>query len=137
MGEAVGPSITYRDDVVPPVEAICALYAAAPLNRPIADRARIEQMYALSNVVHSAWEGDRLAGVLRGWTDGAFDGYVCDLAIDPTYQKLGIGKEMLRRVVSNHPKVQFVLRASQIARDYYRHVGWTAIENGWFVPRQL
>lgn len=128
--------IVYREGVVPSVESIVALYAAAPLNRPITDLDRIEQMYVSSNVIHSAWDGDRLAGILRGWTDGAFDGYICDLAIDPKYQKHGIGKELLRRVVTSNRKVQFVLRASQIAREYYKHVGWSAIENGWFVPRE-
>lgn len=130
------PSITYRENLVPPTAAIVALYAGAPLNRPIADRARIERMYAGSNIVHSAWDGERLAGILRGWTDGAFDGYICDLAIDPAYQKLGIGRELLQRVVSSNRQVQFVLRASQIAREYYKHVGWSPIENGWFNPRE-
>jgi len=132
----MAPKIVYREGVVPSVESISALYAAAPLNRPIADLDRIEQMYVASNVIHTAWDGDRLAGILRGWTDGAFDGYICDLAIDPAYQKHGIGKELLRRVVSSNRQVQFVLRASQIAREYYKHVGWSPIENGWFVPRE-
>ena len=40
-------------------------------------------MYEGSNVVWTAWDGARQVGILRGWTDGAYDGYVCDLAIDP------------------------------------------------------
>ncbi len=130
------PVIEYREGFVPPIDAICSLYRASPLNRPIADPPRIARMYAASNIVHSAWDGERLAGILRGWTDGGFDGYVCDLAVAPEYQKLGIGKELLRRCVESNRQVQFVLRASQIARDYYKHVGWQAIENGWYVPRE-
>jgi GNAT superfamily N-acetyltransferase len=129
-------SITYRDDFLPPIKSIAALYRAAPLNRPIDDPQRIARMYSGSNIVHTAWDGDRLTGILRGWTDGGFDGYVCDLAVDPEYQKHGIGKELLRRVVASNRQVQFVLRASKIAREYYRHVGWQSIENGWFVPRE-
>ncbi|MSR58243.1 MAG: GNAT family N-acetyltransferase [Planctomycetaceae bacterium] len=128
--------IAYRDDVVPPVESIIELYHAAPLNRPIEDRRRIAAMYAGSNLVYTAWEGDRLAGIVRAWSDGARDGYICDLAIHPDYQRLGIGRELLDRVVASNRQVQFVLRASEIARDYYRHIGWEFIENGWFVPRQ-
>lgn len=128
--------IAYREGVVPSVRSIVALYAAAPLNRPITDPDRIEQMFISSNIIYTAWDGDRLAGVLRGWTDGAFDGYICDLAIDPTYQKHGIGRELLRRVVNSNRQVQFVLRASQIAREYYKHIGWEPIENGWFIPRE-
>ena len=28
------------------------------------------------------------------------------------------------------------LRASKIAAQYYEHLGWQKIENGWFVPRE-
>lgn len=130
------PLLNYRTGIVPPPEIIAQLYRQAPLNRPVDDLPRIAAIFAGSNVVHTAWDDERLAGILRGWTDGAFDGYICDLAIDPAYQQHGIGRELLRRVVSSNPQVQFVLRASQIARDYYRHLGWTAIENGWFIPRE-
>lgn len=128
--------IAYRDGVIPPAETVAALYRAAPLNRPVDDLPRIAAMYAGSNVVHTAWDGERLAGVVRGWTDGAFDGYICDLAIHPDYQQQGIGRELLRRLIESNRQVQFVLRASQIAKEYYAHVGWKAIENGWFVPRE-
>jgi ribosomal protein S18 acetylase RimI-like enzyme len=130
------PKITYRSDVRPPLDAIIALYRAAPLNRPIEDPDRIARMYAGSNMVHSAWNGKRLVGILRGWTDGAFDGYVSDLAVHPNFQEQGIGRELLRRVIESNHEVQFVLRASKVARDYYSHVGWQAIENGWFLPRE-
>lgn len=132
---STGCEIRYRNDVTPAIETIVELYRAAPLNRPVDDPPRIGRMYAEANVVHTAWDGARLAGILRGWTDHGYDGYICDLAIHPDYQKHGIGRELLNRVVAAHPQVQFVLRASKIARDYYRHIGWQAIENGWFVPR--
>lgn len=128
--------VTCRTNVRPPLDTILALYRAAPLNRPVDDPDRIARMYAGSNIVHTAWDGERLVGILRGWTDGAFDGYVSDLAVDPDYQKQGVGRELLSQVVSSNREVQFILRASKIARDYYRHVGWQAIENGWFTPRE-
>jgi hypothetical protein len=37
---------------------------------------------------------------------------------------------------SGKPDVQFVVRASQIAREYYEHLDWQKIENGWFWARQ-
>lgn len=128
--------ITYRDGLVPSIETIAALYRAAELKRPVDDLQRISQMYAGANLVETAWDGDRLAGILRGWSDGAFDGYVSDLAVHPNYQRQGIGRELLRRVVERNREVQFVLRASQIARGYYQHIGWQAIENGWYLPRE-
>ena len=69
-------------------------------------------------------ENARLVGILRGWTDGAYDGYVCDLAVDPSHQKQGIGEELLARVAAHYgPHVQWILRASKIATGYYQHLG--------------
>jgi len=127
--------IDYRSDRRPEAAVIAALYDASPSYRPTGDPARIAAMYAGSNLVLTAWDEGRLVGILRGWTDGAFDGYVCDLAVDPAYQKAGIGRKLLSHAVDANPEVQFVLRASKIAAEYYAHVGWQKIENGWFRPR--
>lgn len=128
--------ISYRSDARPEAAVIAALYRVSPLNRPVDDVARIARMYAGSNVVLTAWAGAELVGILRGWTDGAYDGYVCDLAIHPDYQKRGVGRELLRLAVEMDPQIQWVLRASKIATDYYQHIGWQKIENGWFWPRK-
>jgi ribosomal protein S18 acetylase RimI-like enzyme len=92
-------------------------------------------MYEGSPLVVSAWDGDRLVGILRGWTDGAYDGYVCDLAVDPEYQRRGIGRALLNECVTRSPEVQWVLRASLLAAEYYHRLGWQRIENGWCWPR--
>ena len=128
-------ALEYHLDRTPALEAIRALYAAAPLRRPIHDPARIRRMFEGSNVVISAWDGERLVGLLRGWTDFAFDGYVCDLAIHPAYQKAGVGRALLDRTLALGEGVQWVLLASPIARDYYAHVGWEEVENGWKMAR--
>ena len=129
-------NITYSSAARPDPAVIAELYRQSPLYRPVDDVDRIARMYGGSNVVLSAWDGETLAGILRGWSDGAFDGYICDLAIHPQYQKLGIGRELLRRALATSPQVQWVLRASKIAADYYQRIGWQKIENGWFWPRE-
>jgi ribosomal protein S18 acetylase RimI-like enzyme len=129
-------SIRYTGDERPDVRSIAALYIAAQLRRPVDDLDRIARTYAGSPLVLSAWDGPRLIGILRGWTDGAYDGYVCDLAVDPDYQRQGVGRELLHRCVSESAQVQWVLRASVIATDYYAHLGWTRIENGWVWTRE-
>ena len=124
--------ITYRFDARLDAATIAALYRAASLRRPVDDLDRIRRMYEGSPLVLSAWDDERLVGILRGLTDGAYNGYVCDLAVHPDYQHQGIGRELLDRTRAAYPEVQWLLRASQIARDYYAHLGWQKIENGWF-----
>jgi GNAT superfamily N-acetyltransferase len=130
-------NITYSSERRPEAGLIAGLYRRSPLYRPVDDLPRIAQMYAGSNLVLTAWDGETLVAILRGWTDGAFDGYVCDLAVDPEYQKAGIGRALLQRALEKDPRIQWVLRAAPIAKDYYQHIGWQKIENGWFVPRKL
>jgi ribosomal protein S18 acetylase RimI-like enzyme len=128
--------IEYRADVRPEAEVIASLYRTSPLNRPVDDLKRIAATYAGSNVVLTAWKRTRLIGILRGWTDGAYDGYICDLAVDLAYQKRGVGRELLAKALAMDPRIQWVLRASKIAATYYKHIGWQKIENGWFLPRR-
>lgn len=127
--------ILYRSDVRPDAQTIADLYRLSPLNRPVDDVDRIRRMFEGSNVVLTAWDDHRLVGILRGWLDGAYDGYVCDLAVHPDYQKHGIGVKLLELVREGQPEVQWVLRASKLAADYYRHIGWEKIENGWYWVR--
>ncbi len=136
-----GP-LEYRSSDLPEAAAIADLYAAAKLRRPNHDVDRIARMVRGSNVTLACFErlddgGERLAGFLRGWTDYAHDGYVCDLAVHPDLQHRGIGKALLQRAMSiGAPEVQWVLLTSAIARDYYAHLGWEKADSAWAWPRE-
>jgi GNAT superfamily N-acetyltransferase len=132
----MSPQLTFHLDRLPDVEAIRALYAASPLRRPIHDPDRIRAMFAAANVVITAYAGDRLVGVLRGWTDFVYDGYVCDLAIHPAHQKAGVGRHLLQLAQGLGEGIQWILLASPLARDYYAHLGWKQVEVGWELPRR-
>jgi GNAT superfamily N-acetyltransferase len=127
--------VTFRSDVRPPLDRIIALYRAAPLYRPIDDVDRMRRMFEGATIVMTAWAGDTLVGVLRGITDGAYTTYVCDLAVHPDYQRSGVGRGLLEHVVSAYPDTAVVLQAAVTAADYYHHIGWQKVENGWQRPR--
>jgi ribosomal protein S18 acetylase RimI-like enzyme len=130
-------AIEYRNDQRPSTAEIKRLYEnAGLLDAPVNDEDRMRRMFEGSNVVWTAWErvGSevRLVGVLRGWTDGAYDGYVSDLAVDGSRQKQGIGRELLARVIAHYgQEVQWVLRSSPVAANYYQRLGWQKVSNGW------
>lgn len=111
--------------IVPPMPAVASLYAAAALRRPVRDLARMEEMFRGSNVVRSAWVGGTLAGLLRGWCDGGFDGFVSDLAVRPDFQVHGVGRALLGSLEEYGSDIQWVLLASPLALDYYQKVGWS------------
>jgi ribosomal protein S18 acetylase RimI-like enzyme len=88
--------IVYKTDFTPQTAEVTALYKKAKLNRPYDDR-RMSLMLNSANVIVSAWDGNNLIGLLRGFTDFCFDCYINDLAVDPDYQGQGIGKILSSR----------------------------------------
>ena len=133
--EAEQRVIDFRDDVRPEPAVIVELYRAAALRRPLDDLARIARMYDAANLILTAWEGARLAGVLRAWNDGGFLAYIADLAVHPDYQGRGIGRELLRRATESDQEVIFLLHAAPTAMAFYRHTGWQPMANAWRWPR--
>jgi ribosomal protein S18 acetylase RimI-like enzyme len=134
--EGVHEAIEYRDDARPDAAIIAELYRVAALARPVDDLRRIATMYASANLIISAWQGADLVGILRAWSDGAFFGYIADLAVHPRHQRRGIGRELLQRAVASNLEVQFLLHAAPAAADYYGHIGWQARPNSWGWPRE-
>jgi GNAT superfamily N-acetyltransferase len=93
-------------------------------------------MYDNANLVITAWDGERLVGILRALTDGAYSAYIADLAVHPDYQRQGVGKQLLDEATSTSSDVSFHLHAAPLAEHYYGHVGWTKSENAWTRPRR-
>ena len=133
---AILGAIDYREGARPEPAVIAALYRAARLARPVDDLGRIARMYDSANLVLTAWDGERLVGALRAWCDGGFLGYIADLAVDPDYQRHGIGRELLRRAVASNTDVTFLLHAAPEAVEYYPRVGWQPAPSSWRWPRE-
>ncbi len=64
--------------------------------------------------VFSAWDGDRLVGMVCAMDDGIMNAYVHYLLVDPAYQGRGIGRELVARVKE---KYRDYLRIAVIAYD--------------------
>ena len=47
-----------------------------------------------------------------------------------------MGRRLLDLAQGLGEGVQWVLLASPIAKDYYAHVGWEPVENGWKLVRE-
>lgn len=115
------------------LELTVELYVASTLGerRPIADRARMAEMFRHSNLNITAWDGDVLVGVSRSITDFTWYTYLADLAVRLSHQKQGIGKELMRRTQAAAPQASLLLLAAPAAAHYYGHVGYTNLPNAW------
>lgn len=60
---------------------------------------------ALAHTVNiGAWDGDLLVGSVRVLTDGYFFATVPEILVDPTYQRRGIGRELMQRALAASPR---------------------------------
>ncbi|MDR1689460.1 MAG: GNAT family N-acetyltransferase [Clostridiales bacterium] len=83
-----------------------------------------------STLVISAWDGERLVGSVRVLSDTVFRSYLLDLVVDPKYQNLGIGREMVKRCIAHYPDSHWLVGAADGAVGFYNKCGFTG-SNGY------
>ena len=60
--------------------------------RPIHDLQAMTGMLEKSDIIVTAYQGDKLVGIARSVSDFNYCCYLSDLAVDEQYQKNGIGR---------------------------------------------
>lgn len=127
-------NITYRLGNDLDLDAVIDVYRDSTLGarRPVDDRARMDQMLARADVVVSAWDGGLLVGIARSLSDFCYATYLSDLAVRLSYQRQGVGRELVRRTQEATGRAHVVLLAAPAAVDYYAKVGFAAA-SGWIL----
>jgi predicted N-acetyltransferase YhbS len=125
--------IEYRTGNELDLDQMIELYRASTLGerRPVDDRDRMRAMLANANLVITAWDGNLPVGIARSLTDFAYATYLSDLAVRVSHQRLGIGKELMRRTQREGGKATVILLAAPKAVEYYPHAGFTQHPSAW------
>jgi ribosomal protein S18 acetylase RimI-like enzyme len=122
--------IEYRDgtqDV--DLRQIVHLFESVGWHHRTRDPERLAQMVRGSTYGVSALDGDTLVGFVRAISDGAFNGYVSTIAVLPAYQRRGIGRELIHRLLEGRDLIQFVLHADPPVHAFYLRCGFrTALD---------
>lgn len=93
-------------------------------------------MYDGSNLIITAWDGDKLVGVSRSITDWCWSCYLADLAVEPGYQKEGIGKKLIALTKEKvGEEVMILLLSVPTAMTYYPKVGFTKEDRAFAIFR--
>ena len=126
-------AITYRIGNDLGLDVMIELYVASTLGerRPVAERERMKAMLENANLVVTAWDGDVLVGISRAISDFAYATYLSDLAVRLSHQKLGIGKELIRRTQAEAPLASLILLSAPKAVEYYPHIGFIQHGSAW------
>ncbi|MFQ5511489.1 MAG: GNAT family N-acetyltransferase [Candidatus Krumholzibacteriia bacterium] len=114
-------------------EFIVVLVASAlAQRRPVDDRECMENMVRNANLVVTARRGGQLIGVARSMTDFSYAAYLSDLAVDRSFQRRGIGRELIRLTRDNlGPRCTLILLSAPAAVDYYPRLGFERHPQAW------
>lgn len=96
--------------------------------RPVDDEETLSKMVEHGNLIVTARENGVLIGIARSLTDFSYCTYLSDLAVDENYQKMGIGKELIRQTKLASPKAKLILLSAPKAVLYYPKIGMTQWE---------
>lgn len=75
--------------------------------------------------VYTAWDGDKLIGLISAMDDGVMTAYIHYLLINPEYQHIGIGKKLVDMVKEKYKEyLRIVLVAYDEEVGFYEHCGF-------------
>lgn len=122
MKEAVLLDWRYSEEGVD-WEELSALYRVAPLG----DKPPARLQIAFSNSMYKCfvYEATHLVGAGRALADGVDCSYVCDIAVLPSHQGTGVGKQIVEYLVEQsrgHRKI--ILYAAPGKEAFYRRFGF-------------
>ncbi len=114
----------------PSAEQYFALFETTGWNRIY--RASAEELILVvknSQFVVCAYEGQKLVGFGRVLTDGVLHAMIYDMIVHPYYQRLGIGTQILNRLIAwcKENKIRDIqLFCARGKRGFYEHNGFFA-----------
>jgi ribosomal protein S18 acetylase RimI-like enzyme len=104
-------------------EELSRLYQAAPLGNKQPEGLKL--VFSNSMFKCFAYDDARLVGVGRAMADGLDCSYICDVAVHPSHQGTGLGKEIVSRLVdlsTGHRKI--ILYAVAGKEPFYKKFGF-------------
>lgn len=102
--------------------------AFRPLSGSSAGRknpAALKMVFANSMFRLFVYDSGRMVGVGRALADGADCSYICDVAVLPTHQRMGLGREIVAKLIalsSGHKKI--LLYSVPGRESFYRGLGF-------------
>ena len=104
-------------------EELSALYRAAPLGEK--SPLHLQKVFSNSMFQCFVYENKKLVAAGRALADGADCSYICDIAVLPSHQGTGLGKQVVARLVGmsrDHKKI--ILYAVPGKESFYRKFGF-------------
>ena len=83
-----------------------------------------------STLVISAWQNERLVGVVRVLSDKVFRSVIYDLIVTPGLQNKGIGTQLVKRCIGHFPNSEWLVETTKNVAEFYEKIGFTQNASG-------
>ena len=132
-------NVTYRPIHAEDFEHVRQLLIDVGWGSRVEDQSRFAQMMRGATHTVVAFDGNRVVGFGRALTDGASNGYISTLAVAPDCRRLGIGTELVRRLMDVQVppgQMTWVLRAGHGSEEFWNRLGFTRSDCAMELPRR-
>ncbi len=92
--------------------------------RPMEDPLLLEQMLLGSNLLITARSEGQLVGFLRGLSDFCYRSFIADLAVAHSFQRKGIGRQLIQVARNQAPDARLILFSAEDALPFYEKLGF-------------
>jgi len=100
------------------------LYSIAPLGDKPAEM--LQTAFTNSAFTHFVYDDTLLIGVGRALADGVDSAYLCDIAIHPDYQGMGLGKAITQKLLDSLKGYNKIILFANIGKEsFYEKLGFS------------
>ena len=119
--------ITIKKQEIVKLEDVLHLYQAVGWTNYTNQPQMLEQSLAHSLAIYVARDGEEIVGLVRLVGDGFSSVFVQDLIVLPTYQRQGIGSDLMKEALGDYKdayQVQLVTEQTERTLGFYRSMGF-------------
>ena len=122
--------ITIKKQEIVKLEDVLHLYQAVGWTNYTDQSEMLEQALSHSLAIYVALDGDAVVGLIRLVGDGFSSVFVQDLIVLPTYQRQGIGSNLMKEALADYNdayQVQLATEQTEKNLGFYRSLGFETL----------
>ena len=124
--------ITIKKQEIVKLEDVLHLYQAVGWTNYTNQPQMLEQSLAHSLAIYVARDGEEIVGLVRLVGDGFSSVFVQDLIVLPSYQRQGIGSDLMKQALSDYKdtyQIQLATEESEKTLGFYRSLGFEVLSS--------
>lgn len=124
--------INYKKEFLGDFDEIISLYESVGWTGYTSRLDMLKKSFDNSLLTIFALDNDKLVGIVRVVGDGASLVYIQDILVLPSYQRRGIGKELIERVLFEYPEyyqINLLTAREEKTMNFYESLGFSQVKD--------